>query len=519
MKKNMKLDMELSPKAMLTLNMMCSVLSFAVTLGISFFVSPYIVKHLGAEANGFTTLANNFISYAAILKVAVNSMGSRFITISYIRGEKEKARNYYSAMFFGDLVLCAVLTIASIFMIVHLEKIINISPELIKDVKILFSLLFFNFIYDTMTSVWLTATYITNKIYLDKIREVQCALLRIVVVLILFIFFAPKIYFVAIGIVVSGFLQGGFSLYYKVYLTPELKASCQSFSFKYMKEILFSGIWNAFAQLGSLFFSEMDLVITNLWISPLEMGVLAISKTVPNAMSGLNSAIQGVFTPALVGDYARGGKHSIEDSVKSNAKIIMIISTIPLCFLMVYGETFYALWQPTQDAARLQILSVLACASTAITSCAMSIYNVFTVVNKVKQLSVATLITGAASLFVTFILVRNTDLGIVAVAGVSSVMYVLRSLLWGLPMAARYLDLRWTTFYPLVGYNILIVLVMNVIGVAMKIIIPHETWGQLVLSGILFACIGLIMNVVIVLNGQEKRALYNGVLKRMQKRK
>lgn len=519
MKNRTKPDMDISPKAMLALNMLCSILSFAVTLGISFCVSPYIVKHLGAEANGFTTLANDFISYATILKVAMNSMGSRFITISYIRGEKDKACKYYSALFFGDLFLCTILSVASIYMVVHLENIVNISPGLVNDVKILFALLFFNFIFNTVTSVWLTATFITNKVYLDKIREVQGSLLRVAVVWILFVFLKPRIYFVAIGIVIASFLQNGFSLYYKVHLAPDLKASYQQFSFKYIKEILFSGIWNAFAQMGSLFFSGMDLIISNLWISPLEMGVLAISKTVPNALSGLNSAIQSVFTPALVGDYARGGNAAIAHSVKSNAKTIMIISTIPLCFLMVYGESFYDLWQPTQDAARLQILSVLACAATAITSCAMSVYNVFTVVNKVKQLSIATLITGVVSFIVTFLLVRNTELGIMAVAGVSSVMFVLRSLLWGLPMAAKYLKLKWTEFYPLVGYNILIVFFMNIIGIVLRIFIPHETWIQLILSGILFACIGLVVNVFVVLNKNEKMAVYNALEKRMKRRK
>lgn len=519
MKKRMMLYMDMSPNVILALNILCSVLSFAVTLGISFFVSPYIVKHLGAEASGFTTLANDFIAYATILKVAINSMGSRFITISYIRGDKEKACGYYSAMFFGDLFLCTILSVTSIYMVVRLENIINISPDLVKDVKILFSLLFFNFIFNTMTSVWLTATFITNKVYLDKIREIQGSLLRIVIVLILFVFFAPRIYFVAIGIVLAGFLQSGFSLYYKVHLTPDLKASFQQLSFKYMKEILFSGIWNAFAQLGSLFFSGMDLIITNLWINPLEMGVLAISKTVPNALSGLNSAIQGVFTPALVGDYARGGKSSIVHSVKSNAKIIMIVSTIPLCFLMVYGDAFYSLWQPTQDADRLQLLSILSCAATAITSCAMSVYNVFTVVNKVKQLSVATVTTGAVSLIITFVLVKNTELGIVAVAGVSSIMFVLRSLLWGLPMAAKYLGIKWTTFYPLVGYNILIVLLMNAIGMLMKIFIPYDTWILLIFSGMLFAFIGLVFNACVVLNKNEKYALYNVISKRMKRKK
>lgn len=519
MNKRIILNVNISPRAMLTINMLSSVLSFVVTLGISFFISPYIVNHLGAEANGFTTLANDFISYATLLKVAINSMGSRFITISYIRGDKDKALKYYSAMFYGDLFLCIVLSIASVCMIVNLQKIINISPELVQDVKILFSLLFFNFIFNTMTSVWLTATYITNKIYLDKIREIQGSLLRIIVVVLLFIFFDPQIYFVALGIVVSGFIQSGYSLYYKMNLTPDLKATYKNFSLKYMKDILFSGIWNAFAQLGSLFFSGMDLIISNLFISPLEMGVLAISKTIPNAMSGLNSAIQGVFTPALVGDYARGGNNAIVSSVKNNAKIIMIVSTIPLCFIMVYGDVFYKLWQPTQNAERLQILSVLACASTAITTCAMSVYNVFTVVNKVKQLSIATLITGIVSVIVTFVLVKNTSLGIMAVAGTSSVMFVLRSLLWGLPMAAKYLGLKWTTFYPLVAYNMSIVFLMNVLGKLERSVLPSETWIQLIFSGILFTVIGLILNLAIVLNKNEKKIVFNLIRKRVKKTK
>ena len=108
---------------------------------------------------------------------------------------------------------------------------------------------------------------------------------------------------------------------------------------------------------------------------------------------------------------------------------------------------------------------------------------------------------------------------IMAVAGVSSVMFVLRSLLWGLPMAAKYLKLKWTEFYPLVGYNILIVFFMNIIGIVLRIFIPHETWIQLILSGILFACIGLVVNVFVVLNKNEKMAVYNALEKRMKRRK
>ena len=52
----------ISTNQMLVINMVSSFLSLAVTFGISFFLSPYIVETVGVEAYGFVGLANNFIS-------------------------------------------------------------------------------------------------------------------------------------------------------------------------------------------------------------------------------------------------------------------------------------------------------------------------------------------------------------------------------------------------------------------------------------------------------------------------
>ena len=43
------------------LNITACIVLVAINTCINFFLSPFIVKHLGAEANGYITLANNFI--------------------------------------------------------------------------------------------------------------------------------------------------------------------------------------------------------------------------------------------------------------------------------------------------------------------------------------------------------------------------------------------------------------------------------------------------------------------------
>ena len=172
-KKFSLVDIELSQTTQSVVNLVANVLSFAVSLVISFFISPFIVKHLGVEANGFVTLSANFVSYANILKAALNSVGSRYIMMSYHKGDFEKANKYYSSLFYGDLFLGIVFSVISALCVWKLENLINIPNNLVKDVKIMFGIIFLNFIFNTITTIFSSAPYIKNKIYLQSIRAVS----------------------------------------------------------------------------------------------------------------------------------------------------------------------------------------------------------------------------------------------------------------------------------------------------------------------------------------------------------
>lgn len=65
--------------------MAASLLSCLVSLGISFLITPTVIYKLGSEAQGFVTMANNFVSYAAIAAMALNSMAGRLSRSRSIR--------------------------------------------------------------------------------------------------------------------------------------------------------------------------------------------------------------------------------------------------------------------------------------------------------------------------------------------------------------------------------------------------------------------------------------------------
>ena len=84
------------------INIIAALITFIVQMFISFWLSPFIISKLGEESYGFINLANNFVSYASLIAVAINSMASRYISLEYNSARFEEAKKYYSTVFWAN---------------------------------------------------------------------------------------------------------------------------------------------------------------------------------------------------------------------------------------------------------------------------------------------------------------------------------------------------------------------------------------------------------------------------------
>ena len=118
----------------LLINLGTTVLVLVINTVINFFLSRYVVDYIGESAYGFISLANNFISYATIFTTAINSMASRFITLNIHQKKIKTANRFFSSVLIANIIIIAVLMIPSIILILYLDKVVNIPPELVLDV-------------------------------------------------------------------------------------------------------------------------------------------------------------------------------------------------------------------------------------------------------------------------------------------------------------------------------------------------------------------------------------------------
>ena len=93
----------------LLINIVTSIISLATSIGISFFLTPYIVDKIGKEAYGFIGLINNLVSYISIITIALNSMAGRFITIKIHQNNEKEANEYFNSVLISNIIMALLL--------------------------------------------------------------------------------------------------------------------------------------------------------------------------------------------------------------------------------------------------------------------------------------------------------------------------------------------------------------------------------------------------------------------------
>lgn len=496
----------MSNNKQLLLNFIAMAIAFLANAAINFFLSGFIVNTVSEEAYGFIQLSNTFITYFTIITIAINSMSSRYISIEYYKGRINKANEYYMSTLFANLVITLITAPIILFAILNLEKLVQISPELVLDVKILLAFLAGNLYLGLITTNLSVSYYIKNKLYIQSVINTLGYILKIILLIVLYKVFPPYVaIFGLVTFLVTGFTQM-LNVYYKYKLIPKIKLKISNMKLKSVKTLISAGIWNSITRIGNVLSEGLDLLVTNLFLGPELMGILAIVKTIPNMISSALSNLVNIFMPGMTKLYAEEKREELVKYIKKSMKYVGIFLNIPIICIIVLGNVLFKLWYPTQDSILLQILSIITISQWIIIGPASIMHNVFTVINKIKVNSILICITGFLNIIVVYFLLKYTNLGIFAVTTVSCIFSILRNLIYTLPYSAKYLGIKWYSFFPEILRSMLSIVINVIICYAVKIIINPTTWTSLIITGFIVCIITFIVNIVVVF--EKKDLLY-----------
>lgn len=497
----------------LAINLIANIISFGVSLAISFLLTPYIVDTLGASAYGFVPLANNFILYFSLIMVALNSMESRFITIEIKKENLKKANIYFSSSYYSNLFMIGLLIIPMTLITAFVDKILDVPIELLFSVRLLFAFLFASFLISLLTNRYSIATFARNRLELSAIASIVINTVRAVLTIILFVYFKPSIAYIGIIGLICCLITFEMNYFFTKKLLPELKVNRKYFSIAAVKELISSGVWNSVNQLSSILMMGLSLLISNIFLGAVATGPYAIAQSIPTIMVSLSSTLCSIFVPTLIYLYAEKNIDGVVKETKSAIKLLSLILNIPIIFFMVFGTTFYSLWVPALNSVELYKLTLIILAPNII-GCSIGIlWVLFPVTNKLKIPSIVIFCMGIINVSGTLILLKTTNLGIFSMPIVTSALYILYNLLF-LPLySTKCLGLKWYLFYKDLFKSLLSGLIIFIVSALIKNIFVINSWFSLIVACATFSVFALMINMIVLFNVNEIKE-YIFVIKR-----
>lgn len=486
------------------LNIIGAIIIVGINTLINFFLSPYIVKNLGVEINGYVALANNFISYFSLITIALNSMSGRFILLELKKNNLIEANKYYTSVLLGNWILGIFLLIPVSILIIYLDRFIKIDTKFLEDVRMLFIFVFLSFFINLLMPKWSNATFSTNKLYLRSLEMAITSIIRALIIFFSYKMLSPKVYYIGIAGIIMTIGNLFLEFLFKIKLLPELRVKFKYYSLKKIKILVTAGIWNTVSQCGNLLLEGLDILLANMFINPVASGLLAISKIIPNMINQVVGNIATTFGPKLITFFALNDTDKMLEEVKKNIKIVSIIANIPIGVTFIIGIYFFKLWVPSQDAKLLSMLSSLTLLGMLFSGISNCIINIFIAVNKLKLNSIMVIISGIINILIVYVLLNFTNLGIYIIASVSSIISIVRIFFFTAPYAACCIQKKWYVFYkPLIkgAGNVILPII---IGIICNLFINIDSWFFLILKIIIIIIFTIIIDYFFILNVDEK---------------
>lgn len=491
-------------------NISTSLISFFISIFMTLWFTPFIIKNLGVEAYGYTTLIQNMINVTTVITLAITSMSSRYISIELQRNRLYDANRYFNSILFTLLILSGFLLFFFILVLINLEDVINVSDQFISDVKLLFFISSLQFLIGVITTPFLGGVYFQNKLRIIYNFNIINYGFKFLLSIVIFNYFRPILWIPNIAILFVSIVSFIFYLNSYKNMMPGVSIDISKYNISYALKVIKSGFWISISKAGSILLGTLNVYFSNIFIGPQIAGVYAAVMQLQTLAIVLVNAIVPSFIPEM---YKKFAENKIDLLIHYAKKSILLLS-LPLGVviggMLAFGNFFMMLWLG-QEFGQYELMFFLVIVYLPFILPAEVLNQLNITMNKVKGPALVTLLFGILNVILIIILFKYTNLGIFSVIISQLVTTLIRGGVYFPIYSAKVAGVKLSTFYPEIAIGGGVTCLTYGIGLIIRNLFYPNSWGKLVLCAILTVII-VILIIFLFMNKEKKRLIKGKVL-------
>ena len=117
------------------------------------------------------------------------------------------------------------------------------------------------------------------------------------------------------------------------------------------------------------------------------------------------------------------------------------------------------------------------------------------------------MISGVLNVVIVYILLRTTSMGVFAIASISGILMILKTLLFTPFYSSHVLGVKYTTFYGPLIKGIFANIITLILFYFINNMITTNTWTRFIITCLVSGVLGYIVNFMVYLNKEERRKI------------
>lgn len=509
-----------------TNNIVYNLFSFVIILAIQFWFVPYIInnmtlaygKETGLSAYGFVPLCNNFLSIMLILTLSFNSMVSRFFTVNILTDKKEEAMQYFNTSFTISFLFLAIFTPIFILLSYNINHFLNVPPNLLTEVRILFIFISFAFLTLTLKTPFETVFYCKNRLDIRSIYSALETLIRAIFLVLFFNLLKPSLWQFSAAYFIGTLFTFLFTVFSFKKMMPEIIVSFRKFTKSAFQTLLKSGVWQSLNYIGSILFLYIDMLVANKFLTAMDAGKYGAILQIPMLLRSMASSVSSVFGPVYVTYYSANDIKGLKEYTVRAQKLFGISISLIIGVMCGFGKSFLSIWLG-KDFGALTPLLWLMISHLTINLAIMPLFDLITTTNKVKLPGMITPVLGVFNLAIAILFCTTLALGMYGIALANLVVLTLKNIIFIPIYCAHILKLPKLTFMKSLIYIFILFLFVFGISFGIANFVSVTSWFSLILFGGISFIISCTVAYLFALDKNEKQLFLDLVAKFVIKKK
>jgi membrane protein EpsK len=500
-------------KRRLLANIVTNLIAIVVTASIGFWLTRYLIQHLGIAAYGMIPLTIQVVAYFDLFSKANQNAVGRFVALHYNRQQNERSNIYFNTALFSVVVLCIVLSIPTVVITVFLPRILEIPAGHEISSRWLFFLVVFSAFITATASPFMVATLIKHRFDLSNSVTIVSKLLRVAIIVLCFAWLGTSLEYVGWSYCGMALFFWGGHVWLRGRLTPQLQVRLKSFRWAAFREMASMSIWMTINQIGTLLYLSTDLIIINLLLGPEKVGQYGPLVLLVMLLSMLGSAVANVFTPIAYEYIAREQQDALVRHAKRSAKLMGLAISLPVGLLLGLSTPFLTWWLGP-SFSRLDLLLCLLVGPAVVNITVRPLFSIYRGMNKVEVPALVILSGGIVNVIMSVFLIKYLNLGLYGAALASVLCLTTKNLFFTTIYTATVLGRAKSTFFREIVPGVVIVALLSLAGWGLSRMYDLSTLPRLCGAALPLGIVYLLICYAVALNRGDRRFLLSVVRRR-----